>query len=115
LHTFSNQSLGTSSREAHAKQKQLVADRKASKPLAEQLARTKKIWERLRRKSHVPLEERKKLVEELFEIITGNVKDYVLKHDSVRVVQTAIKYANLEQKRLIARELQGTYRQLAES
>jgi pumilio homology domain family member 6 len=61
------------------------------------------------------LEERKKLVEELFEIITGKVKDYVLKHDSVRVVQTAIKYANLEQKRLIARELQGTYRQLAES
>ena len=104
-----------SSREAHAKQKQLIAERKASKPLAEQLARTKKIWERLRRKSHVPLEERKKLVEELFEIITGKVKDYVLKHDSVRVVQTAIKYANLEQKRLIARELQGTYRQLAES
>jgi pumilio family protein 6 len=61
------------------------------------------------------LEERKKLVEELFEIITGKIKDYVLKHDSVRVVQTAIKYANLEQKRLIAKELQGTYRQLAES
>lgn len=52
---------------------------------------------------------------ELFEIITGKIKDYVLKHDSVRVVQTAIKYANLEQKRLIANELQGTYRQLAES
>jgi pumilio homology domain family member 6 len=111
----SNSILGTSSKEAHAKQKQLIAERKASKPLAEELARTKKIWERLRRKSHVPLEERKKLVEELFEIITGKVKDYVLKHDSVRVVQTAIKYANVEQKRLIARELQGTYRQLAES
>lgn len=39
----------------------------------------------------------------------------MLKHDSVRVVQTAIKYANLDQKRMIARELQGTYRQLAES
>jgi pumilio family protein 6 len=38
-----------------------------------------------------------------------------LKHDSVRVVQTAIKYANPEQKRIIARELAGTYRQLAES
>lgn len=63
----------------------------------------------------MPLEERKKLVEELFEIITGKIKDYVLKHDSVRVVQTAIKYANLEQRRQIARELQGTYRQLAES
>lgn len=63
----------------------------------------------------MPLEERKQLVDELFGIITGRIKDYVLKHDSVRVVQTAIKYANLEQKRLIARELQGSYRQLAES
>jgi pumilio family protein 6 len=83
--------------------------------LADQLARTKKIWERLRRKSHVPVDERKQLVAELFEIITGRIKDFVLKHDSVRVVQTAIKYANPEQKRLIARELKGTYRQLSES
>jgi pumilio family protein 6 len=93
----------------------LAQERKAAKPLADQLARTKKIWERLRRKSHVPVDERKKLVSELFEIITGRVKDFVLKHDSVRVVQTAIKYANPEQKRLIARELAGSYRQLAES
>ncbi|TAQ87925.1 hypothetical protein B7494_g3767 [Chlorociboria aeruginascens] len=104
-----------SSKEAHAKQKQLASERKASKPLAESLARTKKIWERLRRKSHVPVDERKKLVAELFEIITGRIKDFVIKHDSVRVVQTAIKYANPEQKRLIAKELTGTYRQLAES
>jgi pumilio family protein 6 len=92
----------------------VAQERKAAKPLAESLARTKKIWERLRRKSHVPVEERKQLVEELFKIITGKVKDFVLKHDSVRVVQTAIKYANLEQKRMIAKELAGTYRQLAE-
>lgn len=43
------------------------------------------------------------------------MKDFVLKHDSVRVVQTAIKYANPEQKRIIAKELAGSYRQLAES
>ncbi|PBP19748.1 pumilio domain-containing protein [Diplocarpon rosae] len=104
-----------SSKEAHAKQKQLAQERKAAKPLAEQLARTKKIWERLRRKSHVPLDERKQLVSELFEIITGNIKDYVLKHDSVRVIQTAIKYANPEQRKIIAKELTGSYRQLAES
>ncbi|KAH9218435.1 armadillo-type protein [Leptodontidium sp. 2 PMI_412] len=104
-----------SSREAHAKQKALAQERKAAKPLADELARTKKIWERLRRKSHVPLEERKQLVSELFEIITGKIKDYVLKHDSVRVVQTAIKYANAEQRKIIAKELAGSYRQLAES
>ncbi|KAG9233860.1 armadillo-type protein [Amylocarpus encephaloides] len=104
-----------SSKEAHAKQKQLVKERKAAKPMADDLARTKKIWERLRRKSHVPKEERQVLVAELFEIITGRIKDFVLKHDSVRVVQTALKYANPEQKKMIAKELAGTYRQLAES
>jgi pumilio homology domain family member 6 len=104
-----------SSREAHAKQKVLSQQRKAAKPNADSIARSKKIWERLRRKSHVPREERKKLVEELYGIITGRVKDFVFKHDAVRVVQTAIKYANLEQRRRIATELKGEYRTLAES
>lgn len=111
----SNSIIGTNSKEAHAKQKAIIAERKAAKPLADPLIRTKKIWERLRRKSHVPKEERTQLVKELFEIITGHVKDFVLKHDSVRVIQTAIKYSTPEQKRMIARELKGTYRQLAES
>ena len=106
---------GQSSKEAHAKQKQLVQERKAAKPLADELARSKKLWERLRRKSHVPLEERRVLITELYDIITGRVKDFVLKHDSVRVIQTAIKYANKEQREMIARELAGSYRQLAES
>ncbi|KAI4181910.1 MAG: hypothetical protein L6R41_006333 [Letrouitia leprolyta] len=103
------------SKEAHAKQKALAQERKAAKPNAESIARTKKLWERLRRKSHVRLEERKELVAELFGIITGNVREFVLKHDSVRVVQTAIKYANLDQRRMIANELKGEFRGLAES
>ena len=79
------------------------------------IARTKKLWEQLRRKSHVPLEQRKKLVKELFEIITCRVRDFVFKHDSVRVIQTALKYGNLEQRKQIARELQGSYKELAQS
>ncbi|KAK0392442.1 hypothetical protein NLU13_1937 [Sarocladium strictum] len=106
---------GETSRESHAKQKKLAADRKAAKPLADEVQRSKKIWERLRRKSHVPKEERQKLVEELFTIITGRMKDFVLKHDAVRAVQTAIKYSTPEQRRMIAQELKGTYAQLAES
>lgn len=43
------------------------------------------------------------------------MKDFVFKHDSVRVIQTAVKYANREQRRQIARELKGEYRALAES
>ncbi|PKS06517.1 hypothetical protein jhhlp_007265 [Lomentospora prolificans] len=103
------------SREVHAEQKQLAKERKAAKPLADELQRTKKIWERLRRKSHVPAEERKKLIEELYTIITGRMKDFVLKHDAVRAVQTAVKYSTVEQRKMIAKELQGAYSQLAES
>ncbi|EAW07792.1 uncharacterized protein ACLA_025090 [Aspergillus clavatus NRRL 1] len=103
------------SREAHAKQKVLLQERRAAKPNADIIARSKQLWERLRRKSHVPLEERKKLIAELFEIITGRVKDFVFKHDSVRVVQTALKYANLEQRKQIAQELKGSYKELAQS
>lgn len=103
------------SREAHAKQKALLQERKAAKPNADIIARSKQLWERLRRKSHVPLDERKKLIAELFEIVTGRTKDFVFKHDSVRVIQTALKYANVEQRKQIARELKGSYNELAQS
>lgn len=93
----------------------MALERKAAKPLADEVQRTKKLWERLRRKSHVPKEERQKLVDELFGIITGRIRDFVLKHDAVRAVQTAIKYSNPEQRKQIANELKGTYAQLAES
>ncbi len=104
-----------SSREAHAAQRTLAQQRKLSKPLGEQIARSKKIWERLRIKSAVTPEERKELVAELFSIITGQIKDFVLKHDSVRVVQCALKYADKDQKWLIVQELRGSYSELAES
>ena len=107
--------LVDSSKEAHAKQRLERQERKAAKPNADSIARSKKLWERLRRKSHVPLEERKALVAELFDIITGRVKDFVFKHDSVRVIQTALKYANVDQRKSIARELKGEYKTLAES
>jgi pumilio family protein 6 len=93
----------------------LALERKAAKPLADEVHRTKKIWEKLRIKSNVPKEERQKLVDELFTIITGRMRDFVLKHDAVRAVQTALKYSTAPRRKQIAKELQGTYAQLAES
>ena len=92
-----------------------MLERRAAKPLADELARAKKLWERLRRKSHVPKEERQKLVDELFTITTGRIRDFVLKHDAVRAVQTAVKYSTPEQRKGIAWELKGAYAQMAES
>lgn len=106
---------GKSSREAHQAQRELAAQRKLAKPAGDIIFRSKKIWEKLRIKSTVPKDERTTLVNELFSIITGNVKDFVFKHDSVRVIQCALKYANKEQKLLVMEELSGSYRELAES
>jgi pumilio family protein 6 len=112
---ITDEAKSNASRESHAKQKALQQERKAAKPNADQIARSKKLWEQLRRKSHVKLEDRKKLIKELFEIITGRVRDFVFKHDSVRVIQTALKYGNLEQRKQIAQELKGSYKELAQS
>ncbi|KAM3418336.1 hypothetical protein BST61_g4335 [Cercospora zeina] len=107
--------LDTSSAEAHAKQRQLAKERKAAKPNADVVHRSKQLWEKLRRKSHVPKEEREELLKELFSIIDGRVRDFVFKHDSVRVVQCAIKYARPAQLKGIVKELQNDVRDLVES
>lgn len=107
--------LKSTSKEAHAQQKAIAKQRKAAKPNADMVARSKELWERLRRKSHVPPEERKELVNELFELVTGRVKEFVFKHDSTRVIQCALKYANVTQRKNIAIELKGDYLKLAES
>lgn len=107
--------LESTSAEAHAKQRQLAKERKASKPNADTIQQSKKIWERLRLKNNVPAEERKQMVNELFDLISGRVRDFVFKHDSVRVVQCTLKFANQEQRKSIAQELQGDIRTLAES
>lgn len=110
-----NFKLDTSSAEAHAKQRALAKERKANKPNADAIQRSKKLWERLRLKSHVPKEERKELVTELFSIIEGRVRDFIFKHDSGRVIQCALKYANRQQRRSIAVELKADIRTLVES
>ena len=106
--------VASNSREAHQKQKALAKERKNAKPNADVIERSKKLWEKLRLKSHIEKDERKELVKELFDIITGRVKDFVFKHDSVRVIQTAIKYSTMEQRRMIARELKGEFKVLSE-
>lgn len=54
-------------------------------------------------------------MDQTFDIVTGRIKDFVFKHDSVRVIQSALKYTtSMDQRRIIARELKGEFRGLAE-
>ncbi|KAI9825484.1 MAG: pumilio domain member 6 [Phylliscum demangeonii] len=105
---------GLTSKEAHAKQKALAQERKAAKPHAPEIQRSKQLWESLRRKKNVPGASREGLVEESLSIMSGHIKDFVFKHDAVRVVQTTLKYANTSQRLMIAKELKGHYCSLAE-
>lgn len=43
------------------------------------------------------------------------MRDFVFKHDSVRVIQCALKYANQQQRKNIVSELKQDIRPLAES
>ena len=49
------------------------------------------------------------------DIIRGNVKDIVLKHDASRIVQTAVRYGGENERNEVAEELKGRYRELAQS
>ena len=107
--------IGQASKDAHAKQKALAKERKAAKPNADAIQRTKKIWERLRLKNGVEKQEREQLVEELLDIVSVKIREFVFRHDAVRTIQSAVKYGNMAQRKIIAEELKGDYRTLAES
>ncbi|KAF1968362.1 ARM repeat-containing protein [Bimuria novae-zelandiae CBS 107.79] len=105
----------TTSREAHAKQKALAKERKSAKPNAEVVEQLKELWEKLRLKANVSDQERKDLIDKTFELVTGRIKEFVFKHDSVRVIQSALKYTrSMEQRRIIAQELKSEFKGLAE-
>jgi pumilio family protein 6 len=47
--------------------------------------------------------------------IRGKVKDIVFKHDASRIVQTVVKYGGQKERDEIAKELGGSYKELAQN
>jgi pumilio homology domain family member 6 len=97
---------------AHAAQRALAKERKLQKPHAPKVHRAKQIWESLRQRNQSK-EERQKLVDELFDVIKGDIPALVFGHSASRFVQAAMKYGNIEQRMAIAKELEGRYVELA--
>ena len=54
-------------------------------------------------------------MKELIDVIRSKVKDIVLKHDASRIVQSAVKYGGQEERDEIAKELKGSYKELAQN
>jgi pumilio family protein 6 len=109
----------------HIAQRALAKERKMSRPngstrhstqliKADKLHEAKKLWESLRR-SKQSKAERQAQVDELFNIITGDIPSLVFGHSASRFVQTAVKYGSPAQRMAIAEELKGRYIELAKS
>ena len=101
-------------RESHKAQRALLEQRKAAKPHSILLADAKRAWT-LARQKNLSKEERTKHINALMDIIRGNIKDIVFKHDASRIVQTAVKWGGQKERNEIAEELKGKYRELAQS
>lgn len=92
----------------------LQEQRKAAKTHSTLLADAKRVWS-LARQKNVSRTDRQKHIASLMDVVRGNVKDIVLKHDASRIIQTVVKYGNQAQRNEIATELKGKYRELAQS
>ena len=63
---------------------------KASKPHADAVEKSNRLWERLRNE-RTPVEEREALVGEVFTLFHGNLLSVLQKHDTARVLQSCFK------------------------
>ncbi|KAJ3359363.1 hypothetical protein HDU91_004954 [Kappamyces sp. JEL0680] len=101
-------------RASRKEQKQKALERKLQKPHSDIILEAKKIWEELRQK-RLTKPERKKLMDQMMEIVTGKALDIIYKHDASRIVQCCIKYGSPAQRDLVAEELSGHYAKLSQS
>ncbi|RLV90393.1 Pumilio y domain family member 6 [Spathaspora sp. JA1] len=105
-----------SSKEQHAEQRKLLAERKLQRKSGAEIQQIKNLWEKLRvTKPTPPKEVRDKLCNEIWELSKDVITDLVMKHDASRIVQTLVKYSSKERRDNIVKALKGNYYVLATS
>ncbi|KAF8431574.1 hypothetical protein L210DRAFT_3633624 [Boletus edulis BED1] len=114
LAVSSNAQHRLAAKESHKAQRVLQDQRKAARPHSQLIANAKRVWS-LARQKYISSTERRKHVQDLLDIVTGKVKDIVLKHDASRIIQTIVKYGGQKERDQVAGELKGHYRELAQS
>lgn len=102
------------SRESHKAQRALHEQRKAAKPHSALLSQAKQAWT-LARQKNLSKGDRTKHIRALMDIVRGQVKDIVFKHDASRIIQTIVKYGSAKDREEVAKELKGKYQDLAQS
>lgn len=104
----------SAARESHKAQKLLQDQRRAAKPHSTLVVDAKRVWSLARQKNIKPAE-RQKHIAELMGVIQGRVKDIVFKHDASRIVQTVVKHGGQKERDVIAVELKGKFKELAQN
>ncbi|KAM4532913.1 pumilio homolog 3 [Fundulus diaphanus] len=84
------------------------------KEMFEIICQCKRLWGNLRRKK-LDTEERNKLMKELQGLIRGKAKEMAFAHDSVRVLQCFIQFANQKQRWEVFEELKDSMLDLCKS
>lgn len=105
-----------SSKEQHAEQRKVLAERKLQRKSGTQVQQIKSLWEKLRvTKPTPPKQVRDKLCNEVWELSKDVILELVMKHDASRVVQTLVKYSSKERRDIIVQSMKGHYYPLATS
>lgn len=78
------------------------------------MSKAKQAWT-LARQKNLSKQERTKHIHALMDIVRGQVKDIVFKHDASRIIQTIVKYGSAKEREEVAKELKGKYQDLAQS
>ena len=100
--------------ESRQEAKKVKLERQSHRPHNDLVQNAKKLWEKVRRRD-LPAAERAGPMKELFALLTGKFKEIIVKHDASRMIQTCVKYGNVEQRLQIANELKGAYADIAKS
>jgi pumilio family protein 6 len=87
-----------------AQKRELKKDRQSTRRHADTVADAKTLWNKLRLKTNTK-EETKKLMEQVMTLIRGKVHDIALQHDASRVVQAAIQFGDVAQRKEILTDL----------
>lgn len=88
--------------------------RKALKTNYDQIQRSKKIWEELRR-FDVKKEKKIELCNELYDMVKDRMKEFCFAHDTARVVQCLIQFGSPEQREKVFEELKDDIPTMAKS
>ncbi|KAI9596593.1 armadillo-type protein [Syncephalis fuscata] len=105
---------GESSRLTSSQKRELLRERRASKPNQDRIWELKKHWEKLRPQG-VSKSEQIELVGKILAIINGEFAEFIFKHDMSRLIQSCLKRGSAEQRQQIAQGLKRNYLALCKS